>query len=225
MTNKPIVSAAEAAAMVKEGMVVQSGGFMGCGAAETVIAELAKLGTKGLTLVTTDTAVYDAKTGKGNGCVPLIVNGQCSRIIASHIGANAETQRQMNSGQTKVDLVPQGTLAERIRSAGAGLGGFLTPTGLGTEVEEGKQKILVGHRVFLLEEPLPGDIALIKAKKADKAGNLQYSKVARNFNPLMASACAVVVAEVEEIVEIGELDPDQVHTPSIFVNFLVQARG
>ena len=119
--------------------------------------------------------------------------------------------------------MPQGTLAERVRAAGNGLGGVLTPTGVGTEVEEGKQKITLGGKDFLLEVALPGDVALIKARKADKAGNLVYSKTARNFNPLMATACTVVIAEVEEIVEIGAIDPDQVHTPSIFVDYLVKA--
>jgi acetate CoA/acetoacetate CoA-transferase alpha subunit len=223
VVQKPILSAAEAAAKVKEGMTVHVGGFLGCGSPEGVIAALAKAGTKKLTLVANDTSILDPKTGKMNGVAPLIANRQCSRVIVSHIGTNPETQRQMNAGETIVDLVPQGTLAERIRTAGNGLGGFLTPTGLGTEVEQDKQVITVGDRVFLLELPLGGDIAIIKAKKADKAGNLRYSKTARNFNPIMASACSIVIAEVEEIVEIGEIDPDDVHTPSIFVHFLVRA--
>jgi acetate CoA/acetoacetate CoA-transferase alpha subunit len=129
----------------------------------------------------------------------------------------------MNAGELEVVLVPQGTLAERVRAAGAGLGGILTPTGVGTEVEQGKQKILVGDKAYLLEEALPGDVALLKAKKADKAGNLVYSKTARNFNPLMATACKLVIVEVEELVEIGDIDPDQVHTPSIFVDYIVVA--
>jgi acetate CoA/acetoacetate CoA-transferase alpha subunit len=222
---KPVIEAAEAAAMVKEGMIVHVGGFLGCGSPDGVIAALAKLRTKGLTLVCNDTAILDQKSGRATGVAPLVVNGQFSRMIVSHIGTNPEAQRQMICGETLVELVPQGTLAERVRAAGAGLGGFLTPTGLGTEVEEGKEKITVGDRVFLLELPLRGDLALVKAKRADRAGNLQYSKTARNFNPLMASACDVVVAEVEEIVEIGEIDPDQVHTPSIFVSHLVLAEG
>ncbi len=223
MVQKPILSAAEAAAKVKEGMTVQVGGFLGCGSPAAVIAALAKAGTKGLTLIANDTAILDPKTGRMSGVAPLIANRQCSRVIVSHIGTNPETQRQMNAGETIVELVPQGTLAERIRTAGNGLGGFLTPTGLGTEVEQGKQLVTVGDRVFLLELPLPGDIAIIRAKQADRAGNLRYSKTARNFNPLMASACPLVIAEVEEIVEIGEIDPDDVHTPSIFVHFLVRA--
>jgi acetate CoA/acetoacetate CoA-transferase alpha subunit len=121
-----------------------------------------------------------------------------------------------------VDLVPQGTLVEMIRAAGYGLGGFLTATGVGTEVARGKQTMSIGEKAFLLELPLPGDIALVRAKKGDRAGNLRYAKTARNFNPLMASACSMVIAEVEELVEIGELDPDDVHTPSIFVDYLVK---
>ena len=154
-----------------------------------------------------------------------MAKGQFAKAIVSHIGTNPEMQRQMNAGETEVVLVPQGTLAERVRAAGSGLGGVLTRTGLGTEVAEGKEKVTVGDSVFLLELPLPGDVALIKAKKADRAGNLQYSKTARNFNPLMASACALVIAEVEELVEIGEIDPEFVHTPSIFVDYLVMSEA
>lgn len=223
MIAKPIIGAAEAAALVKPGDVVHVGGFLGCGSADKVLQALAAAGTKDLTLVCNDTAVVNPKTGQANGVAPLIANRQFRRVIVSHIGTNAETQRQMNAGETQVDLVPQGTLAERVRAAGNGLGGILTPTGVGTEVEEGKVKLTVNNKVYLLEEPLPGDVALIKAKKADKAGNLVYSKTARNFNPLMATACALVIAEAEEIVEIGEIDPDQVHTPSIFVDYLVKA--
>lgn len=224
MTEKPIIEAAEAAKLVKEGMTVQVGGFLGCGSPDLVIAALAAAGTKGLTLVCNDTAILDEKNGKATGVAPLVKNRQFSRVIVSHIGTNPETQRQMNAGETEVILVPQGTLAERVRAAGFGLGGILTPTGVGTEVEEGKQKLTIADKVYLLELPLPGDVSLVKAKRADKAGNLQYSKTARNFNPLMATASALVIAEVEEIVEVGELDPDDVHTPSIFVDYLVRAK-
>jgi acetate CoA/acetoacetate CoA-transferase alpha subunit len=223
MIRKPVISAAEAAAMVKAGDVVHVGGFLGCGSPDTVLEALAATGVRDLTLVCNDTAILDEKNGRINGVAPLVKNKAFSRIIVSHIGTNPETQRQMNSGESEVVLVPQGTLAERIRAAGNGLGGVLTPTGVGTEVEEGKQKITLGGKNFLLEVALPGDVALIKAMKADKAGNLVYSKTARNFNPLMATACTVVIAEVEEIVEIGAIDPDQVHTPSIFVDYLVKA--
>ncbi len=223
MIQKPVIAAAEAARLVKDGMTVHVGGFLGCGSPEGIIAALAAQKTKDLTLVCNDTAILDQRSGRVTGVAPLVANKQFSRMIVSHIGTNPETQRQMNEGEAEVVLVPQGTLAERIRAAGAGLGGFLTPTGVGTEVEAGKQKLTVGDRVFLLELPLPGDVAILKARRADKAGNLQYSKTARNFNPLMATACKTVIAEVEEIVEIGEIDPDQVHTPSIFVDYLVKA--
>ena len=223
MIAKPIISAAEAAAKVKSGNVVHVGGFLGCGSPEAVLKALATTGINNLTLVCNDTAIFDEKNGRINGVAPLVKNRAFSRIIVSHIGTNPETQRQMNAGESEVILVPQGTLAERVRAAGNGLGGVLTPTGVGTEVEEGKQKITLGGKDFLLEVALPGDVALIKARKADKAGNLVYSKTARNFNPLMATACTVVIAEVEEIVEIGAIDPDQVHTPSIFVDYLVKA--
>jgi acetate CoA/acetoacetate CoA-transferase alpha subunit len=221
--EKPIISATEAAAKVQEGDVLMSGGFMGCGAAHTLIQALKARGMKGLTLISTDTAMHDFKTGNVTGIGHVVRDGAFKKIIASHIGLNQETQRQMNAGETEVELVPQGTLAERIRAGGAGLGGFLTPTGLGTEVSEGKQIITVEDRPYLLELPLKGNIAFIKAKKADKAGNLVYAGTARNFNPMMATAAELVIAEVEELVEIGAIDPNHVHTPSIFVDFLVLA--
>jgi acetate CoA/acetoacetate CoA-transferase alpha subunit len=220
--RKPLISAAEAAAHVKEGMILHVGGFLGCGSPEGIIAALVAAGTKDLTLVCNDTAVYDLKSSRITGVAPLVAARQFSRVVVSHIGTNPETQRQMNAGETVVELVPQGTLAERVRAAGCGLGGILTPTGVGTEVEDGKQVLTIDNKVYLLELPLPGDVAILKAKRADRAGNLQYSKTARNFNPLMAMACKLVIVEAEEIVEIGEIDPDEVHTPSIFVDYLVQ---
>lgn len=223
MIEKPVITAAQAAAKVKAGDVVQLGGFLGCGNPDSIVKALVASGAKGLTLVCNDTGIYNEAKGVSNGPAPLVKAKAFKTMIVSHIGTNPETQRQMNSGESEVVLVPQGTLAERIRAAGNGLGGVLTPTGVGTEVEEGKQKLIIKGKEFLLEEALPGDVAIIKAKRADKAGNLVYSKTARNFNPLMATACAVVIAEVEELVEIGELDPDQVHTPSIFVDFIVKA--
>ncbi|MBU0934738.1 MAG: CoA transferase subunit A [Spirochaetes bacterium] len=214
--------------MIKPGDVVQVGGFLDCGSPDGIISEIVALKDKApgrLCLVCNDSGVYDESKGRASSIAPLIKAKLAAKIIVSHIGTNPETQRQMNAGETEVVLVPQGTLAERVRAAGAGLGGILTPTGLGTEVETGKQKLTVGNKVYLLEEALPGDVAIIKAKKADKAGNLVYSKTARNFNPLMATACKLVIAEVEELVEIGQIDPDQVHTPSIFVDYLVLSGG
>jgi len=223
MIVKPVISAADAAGMIKEGNSLMVGGFMDCGSPHTIILALKEKGMSNLTLICNDTAVHDFKTGKVTGVGHLIQTRMFKKVIASHIGANQEVQRQMNAGETEVDLVPQGTLAERVRSGGAGLGGFLTPTGIGTEVANNKQIITVADKSFLLEIPLKADVAIIKAKKADKAGNLVYNGTARNFNPLMATAATLVIAEVEEIVEIGEIDPNDVHTPSIFVNFLVKA--
>ena len=211
-----IISAVEAAAMVKENMAVMVGGFLGCGTPQSLVDEVLAGGTKDLTLICNDTAFPDAGVGK------LIVNKQFKKIIVSHIGTNPETGRQMNAGELDVDLVPQGTLAERIRSAGFGLGGILTPTGVGTPVEAGKQKLTIEGKAYLLELPLKADVALIKAYKADKAGNLVYRCAARNFNPLMATAATVVIVEAQQIVETGEIDPDEVMTPGIFVNYLVQ---
>jgi acetate CoA/acetoacetate CoA-transferase alpha subunit len=199
------------------------GGFLNCGSPHTIILALKERGTKNLTLICNDTAVHNFKTGKITGVGHLVQAKQFRKIIASHIGTNQETQRQMNAGETEVELVPQGTLVEQVRAGGAGLGGFLTPTGVGTEVAKGKQVIVVAHKPFLLELPLKADVAIIKARKADKSGNLVFNGTARNFNPVMATAAALVIAEVEEIVETGAIDPNDIHTPSIFVNFLVKA--
>jgi len=221
MVLKPVISAAKAAEMVKDGAVVHIGGFLSCGTPMAIIDALVEAGTKNLVGISNDTAVHNPKAGITNGFAPMVLNRQFSKLIVSHIGTNVETQRQMNEGETDLELVPQGTLAERIRAAGAGLGGVLTPTGVGTEVQNGKQVIELKGKKFLLEEALPAQVALIKAKKADKAGNLVYDKSARNFNPLMATAAELVIAEVDEIVEVGELDPEIVVTPSVFVDYLV----
>lgn len=223
MIKKQIITAAQAAAKVKAGDTVLVGGFLACGSPMAIILALKATQTRDLTLICNDSGAHDLKTGNITGVAHLVAGRQFKKIIASHIGLNQETQRQMNEGETRVDLVPQGTLAEQIRAGGAGLGGFLTPTGVGTEVEQGKQTITLEGRQYLLELPLRGNVALIKARVADKAGNLIYSATARNFNPLMATAADLVIAEAEEIVEIGELDPDAIHTPSIFVDFLVKA--
>ena len=211
-----IISAAEAAAKVQAGMTVMVGGFLGCGTPQSLVDQVLADGTKDLTLVCNDTAFPDSGVGK------LVVSRQFKRVIVSHIGTNPETGRQMNANELAVDLVPQGTLAERIRSAGFGLGGILTPTGVGTPVEAGKQKLTIDGKDYLLELPIKADVALIKAYKADKAGNLVFRRAARNFNPLMATAASVVIVEAQNIVETGEIDPDEVMTPGIFVNYLVQ---
>jgi acetate CoA/acetoacetate CoA-transferase alpha subunit len=211
-----IISVAEAAAKVQDGMTVMVGGFLGCGTPQGLVDQVLTQGTKDLTLVCNDTAFPDAGVGK------LVVSRQFKKVIVSHIGTNPETGRQMNAGELDVELVPQGTLAERIRSAGFGLGGILTPTGVGTPVEAGKQKLTIDGKDYLLELPIKADVALIKAYKADKAGNLVFRMAARNFNPLMATAAKVVIVEAQNIVETGEIDPDEVMTPGIFVNYLVQ---
>ncbi|NLM41087.1 MAG: CoA transferase subunit A [Firmicutes bacterium] len=212
-----ILSISEAVAQVKGGSTVMIGGFMTCGTPTGLVAELARRGVHGLTVIANDTGV------QGNGIGMLISAGAVTQLIASHIGTNPETGQRMIDGRLQVELVPQGTLVERIRCGGAGLGGFLTPTGVGTVVAEGKQAIVVDGRTYLLETPLRADVALIKAWKADRKGNLLYRRSARNFNPVMAMAADLVIAEVEEIVEVGELDPDQVMTPGIFVDILVRS--
>ena len=224
MVAKSIVEAEKAVELIKEGDVVMIGGFLGCGSPGGLIDALEKKGTKNLTLVCNDTAFHNFKTGVCSFVAKLVAKKQFKRMMVSHIGTNQETQRQMNEGESEVILVPQGTLAERVRAAGAGLGGVLTPTGLGTEVQEGKQIVEVEGRKFLLEPAIPGDVALIKARKADKAGNLVFDKSARNFNPLMAMACKTVIVEADEIVEIGQIDPEVVITPSVLVHFLVKAK-
>ena len=221
MIGKPIVSPEEAIARVEPGAKVMVGGFLACGTPGGLVEALVAAGTAGLTLISSDTAFDDPKTGKRTGIAHLIANNQVARVIASHIGTNRETQRRMNAGEMTVELVPQGTLAERIRAGGVGLGGILTPTGVGTEVADGKQLIDVEGRSYILEVPLRADVALIRAEKADKAGNLLYSKTTRNFNPLMATAADLVIVEAREIVDVGKLDPEAIITPGVFVDLLV----
>lgn len=201
---------------VKPDMTLMIGGFLAVGTPETLINGLLQKSTDKLTVIANDTGTPEKGIGK------LVVNNRLKRIIVSHIGTNPETGRQMNSGELNVELVPQGTLAERIRAGGAGLGGILTPTGIGTLVAAGKEVINVDGRDYLLEKPLKADVALLKAHKADTAGNLVFRRSARNFNPLMATAAAVVIVEAETIVAAGQLDPDEVMTPGIFVDWLVQ---
>ncbi|MGI5853712.1 MAG: acetate CoA-transferase subunit alpha [Bacillota bacterium] len=210
------VSIEEALTHVRDGMTIMVGGFLGVGSPEKLIDALVQKGVKDLTLICNDTAFVDRGVGK------MVVAHQFRKIIASHIGTNAETGRQMNAGETEVELVPQGTLAERIRCGGAGLGGFYTPTGVGTVVADGKETREFNGRQYLLELPLRADVALVKAYKADEVGNLIYRRSARNFNPLMAMAADLVIAEVDNIVPTGEIDQDHVMTPGIFVNYLVK---
>lgn len=201
---------------VQDNMTLMIGGFLGVGTPDILVNELVSRGTGKLTVIANDTSFPDKGIGK------LVVNHQLKKVIVSHIGTNPETARQMHAGELEVELVPQGTLAECIRAGGAGLGGVLTPTGLGTIVAEGKQVIIADGREFLLEKPLKADVALIKAHTADTAGNLLFHRSARNFNPLMAMAAKVVIVEAEHIVEPGQIDPDQVMTPGIVVDWIVQ---
>lgn len=224
MVVKPIITAQEAVNLIKEGDVVMVGGFLGCGSPDGLLKALEDKGTGGLSLVCNDCGIHNIKTGDQSSLAPLIVKKQFKKTIISHIGLNGEIQRQMNEGETDVVLVPQGTLAEVIRAAGAGLGGILTPTGVGTEVESGKKVLELEGKKYLLEKALPGDVALIRVKKADKAGNCTYDKSGRNFNPIMAMACTTVIAEADEIVEIGQIDPEVVISPSVFITHLVLAK-
>jgi acetate CoA/acetoacetate CoA-transferase alpha subunit len=199
---------------VTDGCSVMIGGFMTCGTPVHLVQELAQRGVRDLTVICNDTGL------KGDGIGMLISADAVKNLIVSHIGTNPETGQRMIEGTIQVQLVPQGTLVEQIRCAGAGLGGFLTPTGVGTVVAAGKEEVQVDGKTYLLEKPLHADFALIKAWKADRKGNLVYRGSARNFNPIMATAADCVIAEVEEIVEVGELDPDEVGTPGIFIDFL-----
>jgi acetate CoA/acetoacetate CoA-transferase alpha subunit len=210
------ISAEKAAAMIPDGASVMFGGFLGVGSPERVIDALVARGARGLTLICNDTASPTVGVGK------LIEAGCVARVKASHIGTNPTTQKKMISGEIDVELVPQGTLAERIRAGGSGLGGVLTPTGVGTVVSEGKQVIEIDGESFLLEKPLRADFALLRAHEADHFGNLTYRLTAANFNPVMALAADCVIAEPEEIVPVGVIPPDAVRTPGVLVHHLVR---
>jgi 3-oxoacid CoA-transferase subunit A len=213
--NKLVSSVDEAIADLKDGMTVMVGGFGLCGNPENLIRALHRKGAKDLTVISNNCGTTDQGLGI------LLQAKQIRKMVSSYVGENKEFERQYLSGELQVELVPQGTLAERIRAGAAGIGGFYTATGVGTQVAEGKETRVIGGREFLLELPLEADFAFVKAWKADKWGNLVFRKTARNFNAPMCGAAAVTVVEVEEIVEVGELDPDAVHVPSIYVQRLV----
>lgn len=213
---KQAITPAAAAEMIPEGAVLLIGGFMGVGSPHRMIDAIVARGAGNFTLVANDTAM------PGRGIGKLISAGLVSRLIASHIGLNPETQAKMIAGEIEVELVPQGTLVERIRAAGVGLGGVLTATGIGTPIEEGKQIIEVNGKRYILEEPIRGDFALINAKQADYVGNLEYSLTAHNFNPIMALAGDTVIAEPHYIVPVGVIPPDAVKTPGVVVDFLLE---
>lgn len=213
---KTAIRADAAVALIPDGATILIGGFMAVGSPHRLIDALVRRDARDLTIVANDTAM----PGKGVG--KLITAGAVRRLITSHIGLNPETQARMISGEIEVELVPQGTLVERIRAGGVGLGGVLTATGLGTIVEEGKQVIEVDGQRFLLEKPIRADFALIAARQADYLGNLQYSLTAHNFNPIMALAGDTVIAEPEMIVPVGVIPPDSVRTPGILVDHLLE---
>lgn len=215
MINK-VVTLEETLSFIQDGQRIMVGGFLNVGAPLKLLEAIYEKGTKDLTVISNDTSFVDKGVGK------LLANNQIKKVIGSYIGSNPETGKRMNDGRLEVELVPQGTFAERIRCGGAGLGGFLTPTGVGTIVEEGKEILEVNGKKYLLELPLKADIALIKAYKADTFGNLVYRGTARNFNPLMAMAADLVIVEAEEIVEVGALNPEEIVTPGIFVDKIIQ---
>jgi acetate CoA/acetoacetate CoA-transferase alpha subunit len=216
MFNK-IISKKDFADLLRDDMTIMVGGFLACGTPESLIDVIIEKGVKNITLICNDTSFPEKGVGR------LIAAHQVSRVITSHIGTNPETGKQMVEGTLKVDLVPQGTLAERIRCAGAGLGGILTPTGVGTVVEEGKQKLTIEGREFLLELPLKADMALINGSTVDHAGNVVYNATTRNFNPLMAMAAETVVVEAEKLVNIGEIMPELVMTPGPLVTHIYRS--
>ncbi|WP_426351145.1 CoA transferase subunit A [Alloiococcus sp. CFN-8] len=211
-----LISIKEAVSKIKDGDIIMVGGFLANGSPLKLIDAIVESGVKDLTLICNDTAFIDKGVGK------MVVAKQFKKIIASHVGTNKETGRQMNAGETEVVLVPQGTLAEQVRSGGYGLGGVLTKTGLGTLVEEGKEKVVVDGEEYLLEKPLKADVAIIYGSRVDKNGNISYKGSTLNFNNIMAAAAKITIVEAEEIVEIGELDPNHVTTPGVFVNYIVE---
>lgn len=218
MKNK-IMTAQEAVAPIQDGAAIMVGGFMACGTPEILIDALVEKGVKNLTIICNDAGV------PGRGVGKLLSNGQIKTLIASHVGLNPEVAQRMNTDvpEDKLEciLVPQGTLAERVRAGGTGLGGFLTPTGVGTIVAEGKQVINIDGRDYLLEKPLKADVALIRGSVTDKFGNTTYNATTRTFNPMMAAAAEYVIVGACEIVEVGEIDPNNVVTSGIFVDAIV----
>jgi 3-oxoacid CoA-transferase subunit A len=213
--DKVLQSADEAAALVPDGASILMGGFGLCGIPENLILALYARGTRNLTVVSNNAGVDDFGLGI------LLRSRQVKKMIATYVGENKEFERQFLTGELEVDLVPQGTFAERIRAGGAGIGGFFTPTGYGTLAAEGKETRVIDGRPYVLEQPITADFAFVRAWKGDRLGNLVYRRTARNFNPVMATAGRVTIAEVQHLVEPGEIDPDHVVTPGIFVRHIV----
>jgi 3-oxoacid CoA-transferase subunit A len=214
--DKVIASAAEAVALVHDGATIMMGGFGVCGLPENLIDALHDRGTRDLIIISNNAGL------DGFGIGRMLATRQVRKMISSYVGENKEFERQFLKGELEVELVPQGTLAERIRAAGAGIGGFFTPTGYGTLVAEGKETRIINGKPYVLEAPLHADFAFVRAWKGDRDGNLVYRKTARSFNPMMATAARVTIAEVENLVEPGEIDPDHVVTPGIFVQHILK---
>jgi 3-oxoacid CoA-transferase subunit A len=214
--NKVLASADDAVALIPDGATVMVGGFGMCGNPESLLAALHVRGTANLTVISNNAGTDDFGLGR------LLKARQIRKIIATYVGENREFERQLLQGEVEVSLVPQGTFAERIRAGGAGIGAFFTPTGYGTVVAEGKETRVIDGRPCLLEFALKADFALVRAFQGDHAGNLVFRKTARNFNPMMATAARVTIAEVEQLLPLGAIEPDAVHTPGIFVRRIVQ---
>ncbi|MDE3155469.1 MAG: CoA transferase subunit A, partial [Acidobacteriota bacterium] len=214
--NKVLQSAQEAVALIPDGATIMMGGFGLCGIPENLIKALHARGTKNLTVISNNAGIDDFGIGI------LLRSRQVKKMIASYVGENKEFERQFIAGELDVELVPQGTLAERIRAGGAGIGGFFTPTGFGTKIAEGKETRVIDGRSYVFERPLLADFAFVKAWRGDRKGNLVYHRTARNFNPMMATAAKVTIAEVEQLVEPGAIDADAVVTPGIFVRYILQ---
>lgn len=221
MTNRfdKVVTMQEALSHFRDGMTLLAGGFGGVGNPPTLIQGILDLGVRDLTLISNDTAFPHIGIGK------LVTEKRVKKVIASHIGSNPNAGAQMTAGELEVDFCPQGILAERVRAGGVGLGGILSDVGIGTIAEKGKQKVVLDGKEFLLETPLTAEVAIVHAKKADRFGNLVYDTSARNFNPLVAMAGDITIVEADEIVEVGELNPEEIVTPGVFVNYIVQSEG
>ncbi|GAA0712364.1 butyrate--acetoacetate CoA-transferase subunit A [Paraclostridium ghonii] len=200
----------------KDDMTIMIGGFLGCGTGEKLIDTLIESNAKNLTIIGNDTSFVDKGIGR------LIVNNQVKKVIASHIGTNAQTGKLMNEGKLEVELSPQGTLIERIRAGGFGLGGILTPTGVGTLVEENKEKISINNKDYLLEHPLRADVALVNGSIVDEFGNTVYKGTTKNFNPIMAMASDIVIMEAEEFVNTGEINKEMIMTPGVVVDYIIK---
>lgn len=219
MSSKVFADAKSAIAGVKDSMTLLVGGFGLCGIPENCIEALRDSGIKGLTCVSNNAGVDDFGLGL------LLQTRQIKKMMSSYVGENATFERQFMSGELELEFCPQGTLAERLRAGGAGIPGFYTPTGVGTKIAEGKEVRKFDGREYILEKGIVGDFAFVKAWKGDKFGNLVFRKTARNFNPMIATAGKITVAEVEELVEVGELDPDQIHTPGVFVQRIFKGKN